>query len=105
MNALFDQVEQTFGGVDVVVNTAGIMLLAPLTELSLDDLDRMHRTNIRGTFVVSQQAARRLRRGGALINFSSTVVKLRPAELHGVRRHQGRRRGHDADPGQGVARS
>jgi 3-oxoacyl-[acyl-carrier protein] reductase len=76
MEALFDEVEQTFGGVDVVVNTAGIMLLSPLTELSLDDLDRMHRTNIRGTFVVSQQAARRLRRGGALINFSSTVVKL-----------------------------
>jgi 3-oxoacyl-[acyl-carrier protein] reductase len=76
MEALFDEAEQTFGGVDVVVNTAGIMLLSPLTELSLDDLDRMHRTNIRGTFVVSQQAARRLRRGGALINFSSTVVKL-----------------------------
>jgi 3-oxoacyl-[acyl-carrier protein] reductase len=76
MEALFDEVEQTFGGVDVVVNTAGIMLLSPLTELSLDDLDRMYRTNIRGTFVVSQQAARRLRRGGALINFSSTVVKL-----------------------------
>jgi 3-oxoacyl-[acyl-carrier protein] reductase len=76
MKAMFDQVEQTFGGVDVVVNTAGIMLLAPLTELSLDDFDRMHRTNVRGTFVVSQQAALRLRSGGALINFSSTVVKL-----------------------------
>ena len=76
MEALFDTVEGEFGGVDVVVNTAGIMLLSPLTELSLDDLDRMHRTNIRGTFVVGRQAARRLRRGGALINFSSTVVKL-----------------------------
>jgi 3-oxoacyl-[acyl-carrier protein] reductase len=74
--ALFDQAEQAYGGVDVVVNTAGIMLLSPLTEMSLEDFDRMHRTNVRGTFVVSQQAARRLRRGGALINFSSTVVKL-----------------------------
>lgn len=36
----------------------------------------MQRTNVRGTFLVSQQAARRLRRGGALINFSSSVVKL-----------------------------
>ena len=74
--ALFDTVEQTFGGVDVVVNTAGIMLLSPLVELDLADLDRMYRTNIRGTFVVSQQAARRLRAGGALINFSSSVVKI-----------------------------
>jgi 3-oxoacyl-[acyl-carrier protein] reductase len=74
--ALFDAAEQAYGGVDVVVNTAGIMLLAPLTELSLDDFDRMHRTNVRGTFLVSQQAARRLRAGGALVNFSSSVVKL-----------------------------
>ena len=73
---LFAETEQHFGGVDVVVNTAGIMLLAPLAELSLDDFDTMHRTNVRGTFVVSRAAARRLRRGGALINFSSTVVKL-----------------------------
>jgi 3-oxoacyl-[acyl-carrier protein] reductase len=76
MAALFDTAEQRYGGVDVVVHTAGIMLLAPLTELSLDDLDRMHRTNIRGTFVVDQQAARRLRSGGAIINFSSSVVKI-----------------------------
>ncbi|MFC0110956.1 SDR family oxidoreductase [Kibdelosporangium aridum] len=76
IEALFDEVERLYGGVDVVVNTAGIMLLAPLTELKLEDLDRMHRTNIRGTFVVSQQAARRVREGGAIINFSSTVTKL-----------------------------
>jgi 3-oxoacyl-[acyl-carrier protein] reductase len=74
--ALFDQVEAEFGGVDVVVNTAGIMLLSPLAEFGLDDFDRMHRTNVRGTFVVSQQAARRVRAGGAIINFSTSVVKI-----------------------------
>ncbi|MBB5157134.1 SDR family oxidoreductase [Saccharopolyspora phatthalungensis] len=76
VTAMFDRVQETFGGIDVVVNTAGIMLLAPLAELDLDDFDRMHRTNVRGTFTVSQQAARRVRPGGAIINFSSTVVKL-----------------------------
>jgi 3-oxoacyl-[acyl-carrier protein] reductase len=76
VGALFDQVEAEFGGVDVVVNTAGIMLLSPLTELNLDDFDRMHRTNVRGTFVVSQQAARRVREGGAIVNFSSSVTKI-----------------------------
>jgi 3-oxoacyl-[acyl-carrier protein] reductase len=76
MIAAFDTVEAEFGGVDVVVNTAGIMLLGPLASFSLDDLDRMHRVNIRGTFVVSQQAVRRLRPGGALINFSTSVSKL-----------------------------
>ena len=70
--SLFDQVEAEFGGVDVVVNTAGIMLLSPLAELNLEDFDRMHRTNVRGTFVVSRQAARRVRKGGAIINFSTS---------------------------------
>jgi 3-oxoacyl-[acyl-carrier protein] reductase len=76
MAAAFDQVEQEFGGIDVVVNTAGIMLLSPVAQLDLADLDRMHRTNIRGTFVVSQLAARRLRSGGALINFSTSITRL-----------------------------
>ena len=75
MSAAFDAVEAEFGGVDVVVNTAGIMLLSPIATLNLDDLDRMHRTNIRGTFVVSQQAARRVRAGGAIINFSTSVTR------------------------------
>lgn len=74
--ALFDHAEATFGGIDVVVNSAGIMRLAPLAELDLEELDRIHRINVRGTFVVSREAARRLRDGGAIINFSSSVVKL-----------------------------
>ena len=73
---MFDEVEAHFGGVDVVVHTAGIMELAPLVDLDLAQFDRMHRSNVRGTFVVSQQAARRVRSGGAIINFSSSVVKL-----------------------------
>ncbi|MFG2307594.1 SDR family oxidoreductase [Streptomyces sp. NPDC048566] len=74
--ALFDAAEQTWGGVDAVVHAAGVMTLAPLVALDLDALDRMHRTNVRGTFVVDQQAARRLRAGGAIVNFSSSVLAL-----------------------------
>ena len=78
MERLFDTVQQRFGGVDVVVNTAGIMLLAPVAEMDLDAFDRMHRVNVRGAFVVSQLAARRLRSGGALINFSTSITRLQP---------------------------
>jgi 3-oxoacyl-[acyl-carrier protein] reductase len=74
--ALFDAAESAFGGVDVVVNAAGVMMLAPVAEIDLDALDRLHRTNIRGTFVVNQQAARRVRSGGAIINFSTSVTRL-----------------------------
>lgn len=75
VSQLFDATEESFGGVDVVVNTAGVMLLAPLSDLDLADFDRMHRINLRGTFVVNREAARRLRRGGSIVNFSSSVVK------------------------------
>ena len=71
---LFDEAERAFGGVDVVVNAAGLMSLAPLADFDLAVLDRMHRTNIRGTFVVDQQAARRVHPTGAIINFSSSVL-------------------------------
>ena len=75
MAEAFDDVEQGFGGIDVVVHTAGMMILGPLADFDLDDLDRMHRTNIRGTFVVNQLAVRRMRNGGAIINFSTSATK------------------------------
>jgi 3-oxoacyl-[acyl-carrier protein] reductase len=74
--ALFDRAAADLGGVDVVVHTAGIMLLAPLAEADLDAVDRMLRTNVRGTLVVAQQAARQVRPGGAIVTFSSSVVRL-----------------------------
>ncbi|ALV47561.1 3-ketoacyl-ACP reductase [Arthrobacter alpinus] len=76
MTAAFDAVEAAFGGIDVVINTAGIMIVSPVATLNLADLDRMHRINIRGSFVVSQLAANRLRRGGALINVSTSQTLL-----------------------------
>lgn len=76
VGALFDRAEAEYGGVDVVVHAAGRIHLQTVAELDLTALDALHRTNIRGTFVVAQQAARRLRRGGALITFSTSVVGL-----------------------------
>ncbi|MFE1014201.1 SDR family oxidoreductase [Streptomyces sp. NPDC058794] len=72
--ALFERAEAEYGGVDVVVNSAGRMTLSPIADLDLDALDAMHRTNIRGTFVVAREAARRLRAGGSFVGFSTSVV-------------------------------
>lgn len=76
MAALFDHASVTFGGVDVLVHTAGIMPLAPIAEMDLDTFDRIQRTNVRGTFVVDQLAARQLRPGGAIINYSTSITRL-----------------------------
>ncbi|KOG54779.1 3-ketoacyl-ACP reductase [Streptomyces griseoflavus] len=75
--ALFDRAEREFGGVDVAVNCAGRLALSPIADLDLAVLDAVHRTNIRGAFVVAQQAARRLRAGGSFVGFSTSVVGTR----------------------------
>ncbi|WP_432565132.1 SDR family oxidoreductase [Kineococcus sp. SYSU DK003] len=74
--AMFDRAQEEFGGVDVVVNAAGRMHLSTIADLDLDDLDALHRTNVRGTFVVAREAARRVRDGGAVVTFSTSVVGL-----------------------------
>ncbi|MCJ8144520.1 SDR family oxidoreductase [Ancylobacter sp. A5.8] len=75
--AMFDKVEAAFGGVDVVVNNAGVMTLAPLAEATDDAFDRQFAINVKGTFNVMREAARRLRPGGSVVNFSSSVIGLR----------------------------
>ena len=74
--AMFDTAVDTYGGVDVVVNSAGRLALSPIAELDLDVLDELHRTNIRGSFVVARESARRLRSGGAIVMLSTSVVGL-----------------------------
>jgi 3-oxoacyl-[acyl-carrier protein] reductase len=64
------------GGVDVLVNNAGIMLLSNLGETDDASFDRQVAINLKGTFNTLREAARNLRPGGRIINFSSSVVGL-----------------------------
>ena len=80
-SALFDAVEDRFGRLNVVVHTAGINHPVPLIDLDLADFDAIHRINVRGTFVVDQQAARRVRDGGSIVNISSSMVRFAPPGL------------------------
>jgi 3-oxoacyl-[acyl-carrier protein] reductase len=73
---LFDDAEGAFGGVDILVNNAGIMKLAPLAEADEDLFDSQIAINLKGTFNTLQEAAKRLRHGGRVINLSSSVVGL-----------------------------
>jgi 3-oxoacyl-[acyl-carrier protein] reductase len=76
MERLFDEAEREFGGVDVVINNAGIMPLSPIADLSDETFDRILAVNLRGTFNTLKLAAKRLRDGGRIVNFSSTAVVL-----------------------------
>jgi len=73
---LFEATEEAFGGVDVLVNNAGIMGLSPIAEATDQDFDRHIAVNLKGSFNTLREAAKRLRDGGRIINFSSSVVGL-----------------------------
>jgi len=73
---LFTETIEAFGGVDVVVHAARQMILGPVADSYLDTFDGLQRTNVRGTFVVNQQASRQLRDGGAIVNVSSSSVGM-----------------------------
>ncbi|HTX85949.1 MAG TPA: SDR family oxidoreductase [Streptosporangiaceae bacterium] len=81
VSRLFDAMTGEFGYVDVVVNTAGINRPSAVVDLDLADLDAILHVNVRGTFVVDQQAARRVRAGGAIVNVSSSMVRAAPPQL------------------------
>lgn len=74
--ALFDAIVAEFGGIDTVVHTAGIMPLAPVIDTDIDVFDNVSRANIRGTFLVAREAARRARTGGSIVLFSTTITRL-----------------------------
>ncbi|AKU95268.1 Enoyl-[acyl-carrier-protein] reductase [Labilithrix luteola] len=73
---LFEAAESAFGGVDVLVNNAGIMSLSPIAETDDATFDRQIAVNLKGSFNTMREAAKRLRRGGRIINLSSSVVGL-----------------------------
>lgn len=73
---MFDAAEAAYGGVDVLVNNAGIMTLAPLARMDDAAFDRTIAINLKGTFNGLREAANRLRDGGRIVNFSTSVVGL-----------------------------
>jgi 3-oxoacyl-[acyl-carrier protein] reductase len=80
---MFDDAEKAFGGVDVLVNNAGIMTLANIAAVDDAMFDRLVAVNLKGTFNGLREAAKRLRTGGRIISFSTSVIGLR-LETYGV---------------------
>lgn len=80
---MFDTIESSFGGIDVLVNNAGIMKLAPIAESDDVLFDAHVSINFKGTFNTLREAGTRLRNGGAIINLSTSVIGLK-LENYGV---------------------
>ena len=75
---LFDDTIAQLGRVDVLVNNAGIMppQLPQLAATDDDTFDRLFSVNVKGSFNTMREAASKLRHGGRIINFSTSVIGL-----------------------------
>jgi 3-oxoacyl-[acyl-carrier protein] reductase len=74
--AVKDSVEKTvaaFGGIDVLVNNAGIAIPKKFEETTLEEIDRMFAINVRGTMAASQAALKHMKSGGRIIMIGSCV--------------------------------
>jgi 3-oxoacyl-[acyl-carrier protein] reductase len=80
---MFDAAEAGFGGVDVLVNNAGLMKLAKIADSDDALFDQQVAVNLKGTFNTLREAARRLHDGGRIVNFSTSVVGTK-LETYGV---------------------
>ncbi len=73
---MWDAAEAAFGGVDVLVNNAGVMRLATVADSDDALIDSQIAINLKGPINTLRLAAQRLRNGGRIVNLSSSVVGL-----------------------------
>jgi 3-oxoacyl-[acyl-carrier protein] reductase len=86
-DALVAAVERTvreLGGIDILVNSAGIGVIAPIDDYRLEDFDRTFAVNVRAVFVATQAAVKHMKSGGRVINVGSCNAERMPFTGGGV---------------------
>ena len=76
--AAVERVAREFGGIDILVNSAGVIAIGPIDELKLSDFDRVVAVNVRALFVATQAALRHMKEGGRIINIGSCNAERMP---------------------------
>ena len=70
-----DRTVETFGGLDILINNAGVALSKPFAETAIEDFDRVMATNVRAPFILIRSALPQLRKArGRVINIASVVA-------------------------------
>jgi 3-oxoacyl-[acyl-carrier protein] reductase len=80
---MFDLAESAFGGVDVLINNAGVMKLGPLAQADDAQIESQIDINLKGPINTMREAAKRLRNDGRIVNLSSSVAALK-FETYGI---------------------
>ena len=68
---LVAQTAHALGGIDVLVNNAGLSTAKPFLELTVDDFDTTFQIDVRASFFLAQEAAKRMTNGGSIVNITS----------------------------------
>ena len=75
--AVASVVEQE-GGLDILINNAGVATMVPVEEFQEADFDRLIAVNVKGVYVATQEALRHLKDGGRIINIGSINAEVVP---------------------------
>jgi 3-oxoacyl-[acyl-carrier protein] reductase len=74
--ALFEQIDRSPGRLDIVVNNSGVSTGGQLADLKQEEVEEIFGVNVFGPLYIASEAAKRLRDGGRIINFSSSIAKF-----------------------------
>jgi 3-oxoacyl-[acyl-carrier protein] reductase len=90
---LFEETEQKFGAIDIVVNVAGASLFKPHSELTDEDFDKVFSVNAKGAMYVLQAAANRVKDGGRIVQFSTggTMMSIPTGGIYAASKAAGER--------------
>jgi NAD(P)-dependent dehydrogenase (short-subunit alcohol dehydrogenase family) len=76
LDARFQQVQDCLGGLDILINNAGVEEVCPSLDVSESLWDRIVGTNLKGAFFCAQAAARRMPSGGSIVNICSLTSEV-----------------------------
>ena len=90
---LFEETEQKFGAINIVVNVAGASLFKPHSELTEEDFDKVFSVNAKGAMYVLQAAANRVKDGGRIVQFSTggTMMSIPAGGIYAASKAAGER--------------
>jgi 3-oxoacyl-[acyl-carrier protein] reductase len=90
---LFDETEQKLGKIDIAVNVAGASVFKPHAELTDDDFDKVFSVNAKGAMYMLQEAAKRVKDGGRIVQFSTggTMMPIPTGGIYAASKAAGER--------------
>lgn len=75
LRAAVNRTAEAFGSLDILVNSAGVLEMAPVESFPIAQLDRSYAINVRGAFIAIQEALRHMRPGGRIVTIGSMVAE------------------------------